>query len=178
MLSSYFTSFIYVDLSYPTSAKYTAYGTLIGGPDSNGTYNDSQNAYQFTEPALDYNGCFALAISGLCARYGGDTTTAKTILANAPEIKKNFSYGSSSSTTEPATSQQTATKYGDVNEDASVDISDVVKVRRYLINQNKYPLSGQAAKNADAQSPGSGISAQDAVAIQQYILGTLTSLPC
>lgn len=167
------------DANANTSAKYTAYGTLIGGPDSNGTYNDSQNAYQFTEPALDYNGCFALAISGLCARYGGDTTTAKTVLANAPEIKKNFSYGSSSSsTTEPTTSQQTAAKYGDVNEDGGVDISDVVKVRRYLINQNKYPLSEQAAKNADVQSPGSGISAQDAVAIQQYILGTLTSLPC
>ena len=48
------------------TAKYTLYGTLVGGPtDANGSYDDNTDSYSCTEPALDYNGCFALAIAGL-----------------------------------------------------------------------------------------------------------------
>ncbi|MBP5608528.1 MAG: glycoside hydrolase family 9 protein, partial [Lachnospiraceae bacterium] len=54
------------------AAKYVLKGALIGGPDSNG-YVDDVNSYQYTEPALDYNGCFALACSGLAELYGGSS---------------------------------------------------------------------------------------------------------
>ena len=60
------------------TAKYILYGTLVGGPtDANGSYDDNTNSYSCTEPALDYNGCFALAIAGLYAVYGGSTTAAQ-----------------------------------------------------------------------------------------------------
>ena len=36
------------------SAKYTAYGMLVGGPDGSG-YEDHADRYQYTEGALDYN---------------------------------------------------------------------------------------------------------------------------
>ena len=52
------------------SAKHVLKGALIGGPDSKG-YLDDVNSYQYTEPALDYNGCFALACAGLAELYGG-----------------------------------------------------------------------------------------------------------
>ena len=44
------------------SAKYTAYGLLVGGDDKSG-YQDQTDKYQYTEGALDYNGCFAIAVS-------------------------------------------------------------------------------------------------------------------
>lgn len=78
-----------------TEAKYTLYGALIGGPsDSNGTYNDATNSYAHTEMALDYNACLVPALAGLYANYGGDTTAAKTTIANASEIDENFVFGS------------------------------------------------------------------------------------
>lgn len=92
-----------------TSAKYTLYGALIGGPDSSGNYEDNQNSYQFTEPALDYNGSFALAIAGLCSRYGGDTTVAKSVLSSASEINSSFSFGSTTTTTTPEVTTTTTT---------------------------------------------------------------------
>ncbi|MBP3295983.1 MAG: glycoside hydrolase family 9 protein, partial [Lachnospiraceae bacterium] len=50
-------------------ASYVLRGALIGGPDGNG-YADNTSSYQYTEPALDYNGCFALACAGLVELYG------------------------------------------------------------------------------------------------------------
>ena len=78
------------------TAKYILYGTLVGGPtDANGSYDDNTNSYSCTEPALDYNGCFALAIAGLYAVYGGSTTAAQGAIASASEINSDFvfSYG-------------------------------------------------------------------------------------
>lgn len=77
-----------------TESKYTLYGALIGGPtDANGAYVDHANQYQYTEPALDYNACFTLAIAGLYANYGGNTSAAKEVIKNAAEINENFDFG-------------------------------------------------------------------------------------
>jgi hypothetical protein len=91
-----------------TSAKYTLYGALIGGPDSSGNYEDKQDSYEFTEPALDYNGAFALAIAGLYARYGGTSTAADAVVAAASEITYPFDFGSGTqTTTDPVTEATT-----------------------------------------------------------------------
>ena len=55
------------------SAKYTNYGMLVGGIDGSG-YEDHADRYQYTEGALDYNGCFAIACSFAAAMYGGDAS--------------------------------------------------------------------------------------------------------
>lgn len=96
-----------------STAKYTLYGTLVGGPtDANGSYDDNTDSYSCTEPALDYNGCFALAIAGLYAVYGGSTTAADNAIASASEINGDyvFSYGGSE-TPQPGTTttEQTTT---------------------------------------------------------------------
>ncbi len=77
-----------------SDAKYTPYGCLVGGPDSNGNYEDNKNSYSCTEPALDYNGCFALTIAGLYARYGGDVNTADALVKSVSEIDENHVFGS------------------------------------------------------------------------------------
>ena len=67
-------------------------------------------------------------------------------------------------------------KYGDANCDDKIDISDVVAVRRFLVSKDKYALTAQGVKNADVLAS-DGVNAQDAVAIQQYVFGNITSLP-
>lgn len=67
--------------------------------------------------------------------------------------------------------------YGDANCDGKVDVSDAVMVKCYLINSKEYNISARGKKNADVQGNGNGINAQDAVAIQKYILKQINSLP-
>lgn len=65
--------------------------------------------------------------------------------------------------------------YGDANCDGNVDISDVVLIKGHTINPEKYLLA--APFLADITGNGNGVNAQDAVALQQYLLGTVKSLP-
>ena len=82
---------------------YTLYGALVGGPDANGSYDDNTDSYSCTEPALDYNGCFALAAAGLYGVYGGSADKADATIASASEIKSDyvFDYGGGSVIPEP-----------------------------------------------------------------------------
>lgn len=90
-------------------AKYTLYGALVGGIDAAGNYEDNTNGYQYTEPALDYNGCFALACAGLANLFGGSDKAASKIVSGASEVKYPFSFGNGSTVTppEPSTTQPT-----------------------------------------------------------------------
>lgn len=111
------------DVSQNPSAKYTLYGALIGGPTGeNGTYEDKADQYSFTEPALDYNGCFIMAIAGLYDKYGNGTDKLNSIITEATEIDENHKFGnwgsdnptetttSESTTTEPTTTEPTTTE--------------------------------------------------------------------
>ncbi len=75
------------------SAKYTAYGLLVGGDDKSG-YQDQTDKYQYTEGALDYNGCFAIACAGVAALYGGDASAMSSLAESASEINAGFKFGS------------------------------------------------------------------------------------
>ncbi len=94
------------DANADTAAKYTNYGMLIGGPDSSGNYLDTTKEYQFTEPALDYNSCFALACAGLVNLYGGDASAIKDVIKNASEINENYVFNGGSSKPDPTESTQ------------------------------------------------------------------------
>ncbi len=97
-------------------AKYTLYGALVGGIDGGGSYEDHADRYQYTEPALDYNGCFVLACAALADLYGGTDAGAANIISNASEITYPFSFGNGSSVTptppptEPTSETTTATE--------------------------------------------------------------------
>ena len=90
------------------SAKYTNYGMLVGGIDSGG-YQDHADKYEYTEGALDYNACFALACAGLYELYGGDASAMNDIAKSASEINDSFVFGSGSSATETTTTTTTTT---------------------------------------------------------------------
>ena len=67
-------------------------------------------------------------------------------------------------------------KFGDANGDGKVSISDAVAILQYLANSEKYPLSEKEKLNADVDGA-AGVIGKDAVAIQQYDAGVITSLP-
>ncbi|MDE6729146.1 MAG: glycoside hydrolase family 9 protein, partial [Oscillospiraceae bacterium] len=86
-----------------TAAKYTLYGALVGGIDASGNYEDHSNKYEYTEPALDYNGCFALACAALADLYGGSDKGAASILSGASEVTYPFNFVSGTTVTPPPT---------------------------------------------------------------------------
>ena len=94
-------------------SKYVLYGALVGGDDSSGNYEDHSDRYQFTEPALDYNACFALACASLCSQYGDETDEINSIITEASEIDENYVFGKSDNdpivTTEPETTEPPTT---------------------------------------------------------------------
>ena len=90
------------------SAKYTAYGLLVGGDDKSG-YQDQTDKYQYTEGALDYNGCFAIACAGVANLYGGDATAMPALAKSASEINADFKFGSSTPVVTTTTTTTTAT---------------------------------------------------------------------
>ncbi|MDE5945713.1 MAG: glycoside hydrolase family 9 protein [Oscillospiraceae bacterium] len=267
------------DANADTAAKYTNYGMLVGGDDSSGNYLDSTKEYQFTEPALDYNSCFALACAGLVNLYGGDASAVKDVIKNASEINENYVFnGGSGNVTPPDTTTTTTTTtttetttttttteidipdptttqtimieperlhlngkidsidqsaivingvtykfaydsiasliteqniqagdtvdvvfelmqngdimslvsiakiegniiWGDANDDGTVDVADVVAVAAYVGNPDSNKLQEKGLKNADVHSNGNGITADDALAIQQYLAKIVTALP-
>ena len=69
--------------------------------------------------------------------------------------------------------------YGDANCDENVDMSDVVLIMQALANPNKYDISGTDAHhitekgraNADVWNNGDGLTTEDALHIQKYLLG-------
>ena len=91
------------------SAKYTAYGLLVGGDDKDGNYEDKTDKYQFTEGALDYNGCFAIACAGVANLYGGDATAMPALAKQVSEINADFKFGSSEPINNTTTTTTTTT---------------------------------------------------------------------
>ena len=90
------------------SAKYTAYGLLVGGDDSSG-YQDHTDKYQYTEGALDYNGCFAIACAGIANLYGGDASSMPALAKQVSEINADFKFGSAEPVTTTTTTTTTST---------------------------------------------------------------------
>ena len=72
---------------------------------------------------------------------------------------------------------------GDANCDGKVNLSDAVLIMQSLSNPSKYKLTEQGNLNADCTSKitlkksGDGVTNIDALAIQQYALGLIDSLP-
>ena len=74
--------------------------------------------------------------------------------------------------------------YGDANCDGGIDMSDAVLIMQSLANPNKYGAKGTDSKhiteqgllNGDVDASAKGITSNDALLIQQYLLGIVKSL--
>ncbi len=163
------------------NAVYVLYGALVGGPtDANGSYNDYYDSYACTEPALDYNGCFTLAIAGLCGAFGaGDGSGADAVIAAASEIDETHEFGAwyPEGGTEPSVSETTTTeppvsegKKGDVNCDGDVKVNDVILLNRFLAEDSTAVITEQGMSNAEVDDV-AGVNNDDSVAILMMLAG-------
>jgi len=172
-------------------------GVLSGGPNS-GLQDPYVRALGFV-PGLKTNPsqrCFVDSIEAW-------STNEVTINWNAPlawiveflqDRDEKYSYvpdvtpggtnpGSSdpTTTTPPVTTTPggtgTVTLAGDANCDGKVDISDAVLIMQTLSNPSKYSLSAQGKLNGDVYKNGDGITNNDALSIQKYLLELITKLP-
>jgi hypothetical protein len=64
---------------------------------------------------------------------------------------------------------------GDANGNGEVDMSDAVLIMQSLANPSKFTVVRPDL--ADAYKPGTGVTNQDALSIQKYLLGLITALP-
>ena len=105
------------------------------------------------------------------------TTTAPKVTTTTKP--KTTTTTSKTTTTAPkeTSSSQTVSMYGDANCDKKVDISDVVLLKSWLLNSERYSVSKQGLANADVQNVGNGVNNNDIVAIQQFSLKLVSELP-
>jgi len=72
--------------------------------------------------------------------------------------------------------------YGDANGDGEIDMSDAVLIMQALANPNKYGVNGTDQSHITsegfkyADTDGNGLTVNDALRIQQYLLGLIPSL--
>jgi lysophospholipase L1-like esterase len=104
------------------------------------------------------------------------TTTSETTTTTTTTVV--------TSTETTTTSVQILVNYGDANCDGSVDMSDIVLIMQSLANPNKYGVNGtdsnalteQGAANGDVDKESKGLTSNDALLIQKYLLGLINSL--
>lgn len=81
--------------------------------------------------------------------------------------------------------EYTSVKYGDTNCDGTVSLSDAVLILQSIASNDKFGVGGtdenaitpQGIINADCYEVGSGVTANDALAVQKYLLKLVDSLP-
>ena len=103
--------------------------------------------------------------------------TTTTTTANTTTTK-------TSSTTATTVSKPSVTKEGDTNCDGKVDLADAILIMQSLANPNKYGIGGTADKpltyqgkiNGDVDKSTEGLTANDALRIQEYLLHKVKSL--
>nr|AEV59170.1 scaffoldin C [Ruminococcus flavefaciens] len=84
-------------------------------------------------------------------------------------------------TTPPATTTTTKNKpgvslRGDANLDNKVSVADAVAILQSIANKDKYALKPQGAVNGDVEGNNDGITGADALRIQKWDAGAITTL--
>ncbi|MBO4493607.1 MAG: endo-1,4-beta-xylanase [Ruminococcus sp.] len=125
---------------------------------------------------------------------GGNTvtTTTTTTVTTTSETTTTTSETTTSTTTSTDTNTTTTTTVtgelpvtlaGDANNDGQVDMGDAVLIMQCLANPNKYDVNGtdehhitvQGKVNADVDKEIEGLTTNDALCIQEYLLGKIKS---
>ncbi|HAE52528.1 MAG TPA: hypothetical protein DCG30_04665, partial [Ruminococcus sp.] len=88
---------------------------------------------------------------------------------------QNWYIASDNPTDNPATETPSVSDilWGDANVDKKVSISDSVAILQSVANVSRYALTNEGKRNADVVDNGSGITGQDAAAIQLVDSGVL-----
>ena len=109
----------------------------------------------------------------------GEGTTTTTTTTTAPKQVET-----TTTATTKGNGDVKVTKWGDANCDGDVDMADAVLIMQSLANPNKYGVGGTDAKaitaqgqlNADVDVSSKGITSNDALRIQEYLLKKISTL--
>ncbi|MBP5430767.1 dockerin type I repeat-containing protein, partial [Ruminococcus sp.] len=107
------------------------------------------------------------------------TTTTTTTTSETTTTTTSTTSTTSETTTTTTTSYvepPTGFLAGDANLDGQVDLSDAVRIMQSLANPNKYALDERASLSADVYG-NDGVTVQDALTIQLYLLNRISQLP-
>ena len=116
------------------------------------------------------------------------TTTTTTAKPTTTTTTKTTTTAKPTTTTIIITTSTTKPKQklaGDANGDSIVDLADAVLIMQALASPNVYGLDGTSEKHitrqgiadGDVEGGGNGITSNDALAIQKYLLKLIKSLP-
>jgi hypothetical protein len=119
------------------------------------------------------------------------TTTTKPVVTTTTTTKAVTVTSTSTTTAAPKVTTTVSeenevkvTKAGDANCDGQVDMSDIVLIMQSLANPDKYGINGsdknhisnQGQANADVDKSSKGVTSNDALRIQEFLLGKVKSL--
>ena len=113
--------------------------------------------------------------------YDGNETPAETTTTKPAETTTTKP-AETTTTSAPAETTTTGTPakvtlIGDANLDGKVTVADATAILQSIANKDKYALKPEAAANADCFNPGDGVTAKDALAIQQLDAQLVKELP-
>ena len=158
-------------------------------------YADSVEAWSENAPDVDWQAGFAWNISFIEDVLAAEpvsvttTTTTGTATTTTTTATSTTTKGKDDTTTSTTTLTTVIVpepfEYGDANCDGKVDMGDVVLIMQALANPDKYGVGGtdknafrvQGWNNADVYDKGSGVTTNDALAIQEFLLGKVKELP-
>ena len=104
------------------------------------------------------------------------TTTSETTTTTTTTSSTTTTSETTTTTTTTTVQPPTGFLAGDANLDGQVDLSDAVRIMQALANPNKYSLDERASLSADVYG-NDGVTVQDALTIQLYLLNKITQLP-
>ena len=149
---------------------------------------DKINKYR-TADRWDWWGDGVPSMAPIAEKQEPDTTTTTTTTSSTTTSSTTTNTTSETTTSSVTTTSTTSDGnekrvYGDANCDGAVDMSDVVLIMQALANPNKYGLEGTDSKhlttngsdNADVDTSSKGITANDALRIQEYLLHKVATL--
>ena len=149
---------------------------------------DKINKYR-TADRWDWWGDGVPSMAPIAEKQEPDTTTTTTTTSSTTTSSTTTNTTSETTTSSVTTTSTTSggsekRVYGDANCDGAVDMSDVVLIMQYLANPNKFGFEGtdskhlteKGADNADVDTSSKGITANDALRIQEYLLHKVTTL--
>ena len=126
-----------------------------------------------------YKSDFCITLSELPKDlFGGSNEQPKTTTTTTTTT------GTTTVTTSTSSSESGNTLYGDTNCDTRIELADAILIMQSLANPNKYGIGGTAANplteqgriNGDVDKATQGLTGDDALMIQEYLLKKIGSL--